>query len=104
MEIARTGHRRYNGVAVPGQITQEIINTFFLEQLLNEETRENGTLDIVLTSNTDIVNNISNQDTYVSDHRIIILDINMGCISVELKNNTRKTEMDIHNFFHSSVP
>ena len=83
---------------------KEFMNSFFLDQLVMEDTRQNNILDLFLTNNADIVHNIEVQDTVLSDHRLLSLEVNIktdaGCL---IDDNSARNPLSKLNFFHSTV-
>ena len=56
-------------------VLKDFMSKHFLEKMVQENTRQNNILDLLLTNNSDFVNSIGVRDTVLSDHRL--LDINI---------------------------
>ena len=53
----------------------EFMSTNFLDQLVEEPTREKNILDLVLTNNPELIHSVAVQDTNKSDHREIVCNL-----------------------------
>ena len=68
----------------------ECLNDNFLHQMVNENTRGDNVLDLIITSNENIVDNLRVEELFsTSDHRIIRWNVNVGTINkVMLEHNS----------------
>ena len=58
----------------------EFMDRQLLEQLVITPTRENNILDLVLTNNDEVVNDIRVEYTKISDHRLVVMNSNIKCV------------------------
>ena len=60
----------------------ECLNDNFLHQMVNENTRGDNVLDLIITSNENFVDNLRVEELFsTSDHRIIRWNVNVGSIN-----------------------
>ena len=59
-------------------LLMQLMDKFFLEQLITEDTRKNNILDLLLTNNIEAINNIEINDTSLSDHRLIMIQTSIS--------------------------
>lgn len=57
-------------------LLQDIVHENFLSQIVNEPTRDQNILDLLLTTNVDLINNIEVGEPF-SDHNMITFTINV---------------------------
>ena len=106
-----------NGILIPGSTKQEqsmisslteFANEFFLEQIIDVSTHEDGnTPDVIFTNNVNILHSFTSEPTSLSDHFIVECKSLYQTEKVE-NHETEKTEnvqynFDTLNFFNDKV-
>ena len=72
----------------------ECLNDNFLTQMVNESTRGDNTLDLLITSNEDFIENVRIEEPFsTSDHKIVRWSIVIG------RNNNKENDRKQFNYF-----
>lgn len=79
-----------------------LANQFLLTQMINEPTRGDNILDLVFTSNEELVNIVRIEDTVLSDHRLIIVETSWCDLQVT-DNSPKPQSLAALNFFHKRI-
>ena len=96
---------RFNRLSIQGRF-MNFIEKFFLTQLVDQPTRQDNILDLILTNNDELITEISilPYDEYLSDHRIIVAKTTITPIEIPQPNPLPSDESFRGlNFFHKNI-
>ena len=82
-----------------------LMNENSMTQLVNEPTRLNNILDLVITNNTQMVHSVNCSPTIISDHKAVIVKIQKLDKSITKKLSVEKDQCVLKNlnFYNSSI-
>ena len=79
------------------------MNNLTLEQCIHQPTRGNNILDLFLTNNFEIVRGVEIEDTEMSDHRLIALNVDLDLRPNENENTRQRNVLGGLNFMSDRV-